>query len=145
MRRIRLPDSFEVRYVVGRSLFLVPVLSFVLFLRWKANSHWFWIFAIKYAIFVGIGIWMAINKVESERVSLEKHWSIYDKCTISVPTEFLMLTAVGIIVGSIMSLIKSDWRWIIVASVLSLLMWIGLALRWLIYDRWLKKLLADVN
>ena len=87
---------------------------------------------------------MAITRVESERISIEKYWSIHTECSISVPTELLMLTAVGLGVGSIMALIKSDWRWIIVAMVLGFLMWLGLALRWLIYDRWLKKVLADV-
>jgi ABC-type nickel/cobalt efflux system permease component RcnA len=71
MRRIQLPDCFEARYVVGRSLFLVPVLTFLLFVFWRVHSSWFWLFEIKYVIFVGIGVWMTIDKVESERNSVE--------------------------------------------------------------------------
>jgi hypothetical protein len=145
MRRIQLPDCFEARYVVGRSLFLVPVLTFLLFVFWRVHSSWFWLFEIKYVIFVGIGVWMTIDKVESERNSVEKYWSIHSKCTISLPTEFFILTAVGLTVGAIMALVKTDWRWIAVASVLCVLMWLGLVLRSLVYYRWLNKILARVD
>ena len=143
MRRFQLPDSFETRFVVGRVLFLIPVLSLLLLVFWRIHSSWLWLFALKYVIAVGIGLNMAIKKSSESRRDIEKHPDIYTSMGFWVTTDILPISAAIAIVGSIVGALSRDWRWIPTTLILGGLMWFGLSLRWLIYDRWLNKELAN--
>ncbi|MEI8280969.1 MAG: hypothetical protein WCG75_01055 [Armatimonadota bacterium] len=142
LKRIRLPDSFEARFIVGRSMLFVPVLSVLLFVFWRAGTKLFWLFAIKYCVLLAIAVWMAFGRVQEERTSIEKHSTIYSDINLTWSGELAIMAAAGLVCGVVASLLAHDWRWIQVSLVLGLLIFSGLAIRWAIYDRWIKKVLS---
>ena len=145
MRRIRLPDSFEARFIIGRALFLVPVFAVLLYVFWRMHSSWAVLLTIKYCAFLGIAIWMAVDKAPTERMHVEKYYEVYAKDGFWSRTDILPISAAVTLCGLLMSAIKLDLRWMTIAFGLGALMWFGLCLKWLIFDRWVGRQIARLS
>jgi hypothetical protein len=63
----------------------------------------------------------------------------------AVRASILPLVGASAIIGVLMSVIKHDWRWLIVVGGIAFLLGSGLVLRWVIYDRWITALLPTLE
>lgn len=141
MKRISLPDSFEARFVLGRALFLVPVLTVLLLVFFRMESPWRILFAIKYVVAIALATGMAIKRAHQERIYVEKYHEIYLKQGFWDQTDTLPISVACVLIGVLAGLFGRDWRWIPIGLILGGLIWIGLVLRWITYNRWLNKMI----
>jgi hypothetical protein len=149
-RPVSLSASFEARYVAGRIIWLLPVLSAILLLAWRIGSLWLPLFFAKYGLILLFVGWSSKSRANEERASIERYASddidfarfIYNK---DLKIEFLFLFASGLLTASILSFSGRDARvFLLVAWVIGLI-GVGSILKWLVYDRWIVRELRRVE
>jgi hypothetical protein len=140
---VQLPSEFELRYAVGRVLEFVPVFAtMIAFFAFGGTSA-----PVPMAGAVGVFLLMltVMSAFQAKRMrsDLERMARLcgegalptVDSARSNVFPLILAIKTVGIIYGAI----KGDFRWFIIACALSILLFIGLFLRWFIFDRWYRK------
>lgn len=137
----QLPAQFEVRFVVGRVLWFLPVLIAMGALVWKMDSPLRALMLAKYAIAIGLIAWTSFRKAGIERFRIERFArndlgdgpvdAIDNASSHAGPLAIAL-----VLVGAAWSAVMTDIRWLYLTGGLGLMIGIGLGLRWLIYERW---------
>lgn len=149
-RPIVLPLSFEIRFIVGRTLQFVPILTAVLVLMLRIGTPFLWLFVAKYVLFVLLLIWISHGQAEQERFSLERmaqeNSSVLRASNFSfLKVDLLCLVSASLLVGGTFAAWRGDARWLIVGIALGVFLTLGWLMKWLIYDRWLDGQLKNLT
>lgn len=140
---ISLPDQFESRFVAGRVLWFLPVLTVLLVFFWALRTPWFPLFAGKYVLVIAFIAWQAWRKLPDEQYRVERLADSNVTTTLMFGGtrpiyELLPLGLATILCGAIWAIVRTDIRWFLVCLILGGLIGVGVVLRWLIYDRWIE-------
>lgn len=131
---VQLPQTYEKRYVVAWTVAMLPLAGVLLAFVWTARPTMLLAESLLTVAYV-------VTLVLVLRSSASRSRSVLETCGF-VPAKRLRidlsLPAAILFVGGINAIFKGDWRWILVAAWLGAVLACGLALRWLILDRWLQ-------
>lgn len=123
--------------MIGRTIAFVPVLSTLLTLFFLIETPWRYLFLFKYSGVLAVLAFIQHRKAPLERWTVERRPEMFDQSHSDLWAEVWPLTGAIFICGIGLTFAKRDWRVGWITLVLGALIFLGLVLRWMIYDRWL--------
>jgi hypothetical protein len=136
----RLDETFERRYVIGQVLLFLPCFSAVLAVISLGGKAPIGFFFLKYGLFLVLMAGGSYASARKARPRIEEtREAEFDPAWHHALGIFGGIAAVSVIVAAE----KGEMGWVLRVLGLGVLLALGLWLRWLVYDRWLKAELAE--
>jgi hypothetical protein len=147
---ICLPLELERRYIAGKLLEFVPLMSAIGGLALVMKSQWWALILAKYALLLLLIGWLASRRVEQERRWIEEFAELDPSFALvsfreQANSNWVPLLGAVLTLSAIHSIIDRDIRWFIVVGAIGGLLALGLGLRWLVYSRWLYRQLREIR
>ncbi len=144
----RLPQSFDNRFIAGRTLTFLPLFGTVALAVARHRTAWSLPIVVQRIAGLLFISWLAWRRAKIERPELERYanenaaW-LRGLNIGKAKTDFLPACVGALLAGGIMAAVKHDVRWLVLGLLSTALIAFGLLLRWLVYDRWLDRLLSE--
>lgn len=143
----RLPEEFTRRYVASRVLILFPAMATLLVLVAIVKPAVFLPIFLAEVGFLALSVWLYFRSSARSREEIEAYAPYLGAEVVSdtLKSHLIPLTGAVIVLGVCHSISRKDWRWMVVICGIGCLIGAGLYIRWVLYDRWLHRILSGVE